>query len=470
MPTLLRDVAVELKARLGCAIHAYATNKEQTRFLASQNAEGIYDTVTEAAYPLRALDDVLPPRDEIVGTARAYEEKLGCTYNRLALGNRHFGRGFALLGPGHPRSRYSERSSYLHVLHGFNRLFGFWEAELAAKRIDLVLGNSPELALIAHTHQVPYRALFAARHKNLHYWGDDEYRGSSAVEPHYRALVERGDDGITMTEAYALAQANHARMTAAVTLPRTLARMGLHSLKVLRWRTLGYEKGRGYYLRDDLALMLRSWRDWRRLNGAGIKRLAELGDTPFVFFPLQTEPETAIHHGSPEYFYQHAAIAALARDLPAGYLLAVKETPFGVGRRPRGFYRHVAALKNVVWLAVDERGFDVVRKAAAVAVVVGTAGFEGAAMGKPVISFGRHNIYGFLPHVFVVADEVRLKSTLAHALSPQFDHEASAVAGRRFIRAVAEASFDLGAYDYHAKGGHTAENVRACVDGLLATF
>lgn len=470
MPTLLRDIAVELKARLGCAVHGYAGSPDQVGFFVGQNADGVYDTITEAASPLRALGERLPPRGEIVATARGYEEKLGCTYNRLAVGNRHFGRGYALLGPGHPRSRYSERSRYLHLLHGFNRVFQFWESEIAAKRLDLVLGASTELALIARAHQVPYRGLFGARHRNLHYWGHDEFCAAPAVEARYRALVEAGADGLDITEPYALATQNHERMAAGTTLPRTLARIGVHGLKVMKWRTLGYEKGRGYYYRDEAALMLRRWRDWRRLNGPDVRRLAALGDARFVFFPLQTEPETSIHQGSPEHFFQHAALAALARDLPAGHLLAVKETPFGIGRRPPGFYDQVAALKNVVWLAVDERGFDVVKRADAVATIVGTAGFEAAALGKPVISFGRHNSYGFLPHVFVVGDEARLKDIVAEALSPGFDHGAAARAGRRFVRAVADTSFDLGAYDYRTKGNHTPEAVRTCVDHLLATL
>jgi hypothetical protein len=470
MPTLLRDVALELKQRCGCAVHAFVGSEEQLRYFQSAGQREAYDSIHVQDYPLRAVDEALPNEDELVTRARKFEAKIGCTYNRLALGNRHLGRGFALLGPGHPRSRYSERTGYAHLLHGYNQLFEFWEAQFATHRINLVIGSSAELACIARAHQIPYRGLFGSRHRNLHFWGIDEYRSSDQVERRYHELSAEGAGGEAMEEPYDMAKKNHARMAAAVTLRSTLKTMALHTLRVAKWRATGHRKGRGYYYRDEMALMLRRWRDWRWLNGPAMKSLANLHGTPFILFPLQTEPETSIHQGSPEYFYQHAAIAALARDLPAGYVLAVKESPYGIGRRPPGFYSHVAALKNVVWLKADERGFDVVRQARAVATIVGTAGFEAAAMGKPVISFGRHNVYGFLPHVHLVEDEVNLQAALAQALSREFDHAIAELSGRRFLSAVIETSFDLGDYDYNRKTNHTSEAVAAAVTELLATL
>lgn len=468
MPGLMRDIAAELKRRTGCAIHAYVETAQQREHYEKDNGDRVYDTISDSNRLLRVVDEPLPPADEILREARAMEARIGETYNSLALTNRHFGRGYALAGGGHPRSRQFAESSYLHLLHGYNRQLGYWQEAFESHGVDLVISTGKETAVVARMLGIPYRGLFGARHKHLHFWGDDEYRGSERLVARYRQMVADGIfGGVTMDAPYALAQKNHARVAAGSTLTRMLTKVGIHAARRIYWRLRGYEKGRGYFFRDEVALFYRRWRDWRQLRASGMRRLSELDGMPFVFFPLQTEPETSIQQGSPEYFFQHAAIAALSRDLPAGYRLVVKESPFGIGRRPRGFYEKIAELKNVILLDIDERGLDVVRAADAVATLVGTAGFEAAVMGKPVISFGRHNIYDCLPHVFVVRDEGALKDLLALALGPTFDQQTARVEGQRFLQAVTDTSFDLGEYDYHNKRGHTPEVVAACVDNLL---
>jgi hypothetical protein len=470
MPYLMHDVALVLKARLGCQIHAYVSSKDQLDFYQAQNESGAYLSITVQRYPLQAIDDVLPPEAELVATARQNEAWLGLTYNLLAVGNRHFGRGFSLLGSGHSRSRYFQASDYRHLLHGYNQFFRFWKQETESKNLNLFLGGPSELTKFARACGLPFRGLFGSRHKSYHYWGLDEFQSSPALETRYSTLVAKNEEGEVMTEPYTLAKQYGRRAKASAAFARMAKDILVKSLKVMKWRALGFEKGRGYFLRDDIAYFLRYRRDWRLLTGPATRKNADLEGRPFVFFPLQTEPETSIHVRSPEHFFQHEAIVSLARDLPAGWRLAVKETPFGVGRRPDGFYERLQALKNVVLLNIEERGFDVIGGATAVATIVGTAGFEAAALGKPVISFGCHNIYNFLPHVFVVKDNTRLREQLALALVDQFDHAAAALAGRRFVRAVTETSFDLGAHVYQRKNVHTAEEIRSCVDGLLATL
>ena len=52
--------------------------------------------------------------------------------------------------------------------------------------------------------------------------------------------------------------------------------------------------------------------------------LEDLEGKRFIFFPLSTEPES-LQTLSPEYFYQLAFITSIARDLPVGVYLVVKE-------------------------------------------------------------------------------------------------------------------------------------------------
>ena len=216
----------------------------------------------------------------------------------------------------------------------------------------------------------------------------------------------------------------------------------------------------------------RQWRDTRRMTRPGLAKLSDLASTPYVYFPLATEPEASLGQFSPEFFFQHAAIAALSRDLPAGMKLVVKETMIGVGRRPTDFYEQIGELKNVVWLDMLEPGIRITEQATAVATISGSGGFEAAVHGTPVISFGAHNLYNILPHVAVVSDLARLGEHLAPLLHADFDRQAAQTSGNRFLGAVVATSFDLGAYDYIdlKKYDDTAvdEATRALIDSLDA--
>ena len=88
------------------------------------------------------------------------------------------------------------------------------------------------------------------------------------------------------------------------------------------------------------------------------------------------------------------------------------------------------------------------KKSVSVASISSSAAFEAVVMGKPVISFGRHNIFEFLPHVFNVKDLGNLKPALNFALSPEFNPETARKDGEKFLRAVVETSFDMRDYDY----------------------
>ena len=90
-----------------------------------------------------------------------------------------------------------------------------------------------------------------------------------------------------------------------------------------------------------------------------------------MFFPLHAEPESSLQVASPECLVQLSTITSLARDLPAGYYLAVKETYQTYGRRPSNFYDQIREFKNVVLLDMLELGLEVARRAEAVATITG---------------------------------------------------------------------------------------------------
>ena len=88
---------------------------------------------------------------------------LGRTYNSLAVANRHLGRGYALAGFYHPRSRHSEGSAISRCCSAYNRYFAFWDREVSGKGLTLVLGGPAEAGAVASINGLLYRRLAGAR-------------------------------------------------------------------------------------------------------------------------------------------------------------------------------------------------------------------------------------------------------------------------------------------------------------------
>jgi hypothetical protein len=435
-----------LKERQGSEIHLYCSGPQEMAFYEAQNGGGVLASINDADVLMTsALHSGLDEAGEVV-KATAFEAQIGATYNELAVANRHLGRGYSLGGFYHPRSRVSEQTTYLQLLHAYNKTLDFWRREFTQKGVTLLLNGSKEPTCMARALGVPSRALAGARHKNYHYWGWNEYYENPSIEEVYYSDAPLQAE--SLNAPYHAHLVNRARFITQSGLISTLRKLLMTTIRHLYWYARGYKKAKGYYLRENLRCIARQWRDCRRIQKLARVRLADLKGKPFVFYPLHLEPEAALQVLSPEYFYQLSSIAAISRDLPAGTLLAVKEAFGAIGRRPENFYQQIADFKNVVWLDTFELGLDVVREARAVVTINGTAGFEAAVMGKPVIAFGRHNTYNFLPHVKVVSEESRLKGYLREALQGGFDDRAAQASGARFLQAVVASSFDMRGYDY----------------------
>ncbi|MBM3584954.1 MAG: hypothetical protein FJX36_11190 [Alphaproteobacteria bacterium] len=461
-------VARELKARLGCEIFLYCSGPQEAAFYGGENADRVFADIVDAdILLLNARRKELPLSEaEIVARAAAYERRTGTTMNMIAVSNRHLGRGYALGGYHHPRSRASEEVDYLHMLFGYGEVLAFWEHELSSKRIDLVINGNKETAMICRLLGIRFRSMGTSRYRNYQNWAWNEYFET----PEFRQAFETGEGkGEGALEKPYLGHTAHRELY--------LKRMGTWSLArnlaltVARhawWRLRGYRKGRNYYLLGELAYFVRTWAQWRDLRRRARTRLRDLDGKRFVYYPLHIEPETALQGISPEYFYQLSLIAAVSRDLPAGVLLAVKEFYSATGRRPRDFYGQIAEFKNVVLLETFEVGMECAQRSDAVVTICGTAGLEAAAAGKPVIAFGRRNLYNFLPNVTVVRDEIELKDHLRRALEAPPNADTVRAHAARLLRAIAARSFDMGTYHYSRLRDFTPEAVADACDKLIA--
>lgn len=439
-------LAKRLKEKYPCTIHAYCDSEQIAKLLATENQDNLFASITPERVLFDSAAAPAPHESSVLEKAKSYEKRLGTTYNFLAVSSRHLGRGYALGGFYHPRSRLSELVSYIQMVHAYNEVLEFWEKQIKEKELTLIINTTRESACIARLLGIPWRAIVGSRHKNYHYWAWNEFYETPMFEATYASLSEGAGESMEGPyKNHLINRANFAKSTGLLTVAKRAIRTTANHLY---WHLTDSPKARSYYWSENIRTIVRRWLHTRKIIRLSKVKLRDLRGKAFVFYPLHVEPEAALQLISPEYFYQLSSIAALSRDLPAGALLVVKEAFGNLGRRPDNFYEQIADFKNVALLDIMELGFDAVSDAAAVATIAGTAGLEAAVMGKPVITFGHHNIYNSLPHVHVVKDESTLQQHLYDALNGSLDQKLARAQGQRLLRAIVECSFDMGEYDY----------------------
>ena len=154
----------------------------------------------------------------------------------------------------------------------------------------------------------------------------------------------------------------------------------------------------------------------------------------FAFFPLHVDPESSTMVQSPMHTDQLALAEAVAKSLPAGMTLLVKEHIPMLGRRPAGFYKRLTALPGVVLASPFEQGSALVCEAALTTVISSTAAWEAMLFGKPTVIMA-YPPFAMVDDGFVhCPDTTRLPQAIEQALRQQ-------PADERRLMAYAAATF-----------------------------
>jgi len=142
----------------------------------------------------------------------------------------------------------------------------------------------------------------------------------------------------------------------------------------------------------------------------------------FIFFPLVTEPERSLLITAPFQTNQFESIVAVAKSLPIGYKLYVKDHAVMDTRdwRSFSFYKKIMNLPNVKMLHHDVHPKNILPKCSMVITVGGTAGFEAAFYEKPTITFV-DTIYSSLKSVKILNDIKELPQLIQKQLNTKFD-------------------------------------------------
>ncbi|MBW2030720.1 MAG: hypothetical protein JRJ03_03170 [Deltaproteobacteria bacterium] len=456
----LVPLARTLKKKFGCKLYLQVPLKESKNDFLGRGGDEVFEEifVHRTGYDGLFIPVSVQDRDRIVEEAKALEEKYGFRAMRDILqDDRHLGIGFMRGGPLHPRSWFSRAGNRYTALRLMKEQFDYYERLFDETQVDLILGggggfSGKPLGLIARRRNIPLRILCSARHKDYWYFAENEF----GETPRIKDAFDKLDESVEMVQPIVPLSASKVkgRVVRNLEFLPSAKRAGKTALKQLYYKLRRYDKARSYFISDNVRLILREHSQARELQKYARTSLEYLKGTRFLFFPLQTEPEATLTTFSPEFTDQICALREIALNLPSDTLLAVKEHVYAIGRRPHGFYRHLVEIPNIAFIDPMEDGLEVVKKSIAVATISSTAGQEAAILGKPVISFGQHNIYSFLDHVHVVKGWSELPGIVDAVCrgTSQAEEERRKKQGARFLNALESISLDMEKMDMYRNG------------------
>ena len=146
---------------------------------------------------------------------------------------------------------------------------------------------------------------------------------------------------------------------------------------------------------------------------------------PFIYFPLHYEPERELLIQAPTYSNQLSLIYNIARSIPVGYMLYVKDHPRmeDNGWRKTDYYQSILNLPNVKLIHPSIKASEVYSHCSLIVTLLGTAGLEASFYGKPSVVL-EDTDYSVLPWVHKSENLKSLPETIKTALNSTVDNSA----------------------------------------------
>lgn len=384
-------------------------------------------------------------QNEIVEQAKTMENILDSSIYRVFLSHRVVGSGFFSSGGFlHPTTRLTKYTNHFDKLRMALAEILFWKDLFENNTIEVAVNVSNAGHSLAKKMNIPSLRYEQGRFENSAYWTMDDYRQPDNLSQLFNNNREKSFDQIVLNEQYKDYKISRKIDLDGLRFIATLRKSALSFLMRIYGRIRGYRKGKNIFALSEFLYIWRKRSEFLRLKKMAAIKEDNYINKKYIFFPLLAEPEIALHGIAQDFFFQLSAINMLSRDLPADYTIIVKEHILAIGRRPRDFYGQILSLKNVQLADPLMYGLDFIKKASAVACITGTAGWEAAVSGVPVISFSKNNGFNVVDHVFVVREPDDTKDIIKNVLNKDWPSSQSIKDGARLYNTVMENSFNRG--------------------------
>jgi hypothetical protein len=123
----------------------------------------------------------------------------------------------------------------------------------------------------------------------------------------------------------------------------------------------------------------------------------QLDSIDFAFYPLQSEPEISSLIWGKSYMNHIETIRNVARSLPVGMKLLVKEHPRALGYRSYGYYRKILEIPNVLLACPDQEVQPIIQRSKLVISVATFVAFEAVIKHIPSVMLGGPRPFCVLP-------------------------------------------------------------------------
>ena len=114
---------------------------------------------------------------------------------------------------------------------------------------------------------------------------------------------------------------------------------------------------------------------------------------PFIYFSLQSEPERSTLIAAPLFTNQIKVITNIAKSLPNGYNLYVKEHPLMYIREWRSisYYKQIMSLPNVILIHPSVKSDSIIKRSSLVVSINSTSALEAGFYNKPSITMSEQD-------------------------------------------------------------------------------
>lgn len=289
-------------------------------------------------------------------------------------------------------------ADYDWTLSLVERLFRTTEAAFDRCRPDFLFSenvsglSSYVVWAVAKQRNIPFWAFGASRMENRLAISRSTLQEWSLTDERFEQLLREGlpDDLRRRAEDFVSEFRNRPRRLSHVPKRARLPTIDREQIDIFTESTRRYFRDRGNPTLTPPGQMV--FQRARRLVRANLaKRHFEppVEGERYVLFPIHYQPEASTLVQAPLYLDQAALIEDIAKSLPVGYRLYVKEHFTNRGRRELDFYRRIKDTPGTRLLGPDEDSWTLMRNAAAIAVITGSMGWEGLLFAKPVVAFGQ---------------------------------------------------------------------------------
>lgn len=428
---------------------------------------GLFDAVYSTA---EMLDDLPPDDDALMPSARDVEKRFDTVFHYNLCDRRLYFTGCTNF----PYTRVETGESYTGWVRQFLAMYRGIEAIFERHEVTLALNGRRVVCDVARGLDIPARCLgYSFLHDRMIWKDGQKVNGEWLAAVHERARRENRRVSADILEPPPFHMTVRRNFFAGIRISALLKTTVYILLRTVYWHLRRYDKVTrfGYSASRHIRFQLNRRRIYRYLVRRGTSGAELLGSgKPFVFMALQMEPEVLLSSQTPEFYDQIAMIHQVAKELPVGTYLAIKDHVPALGYRDLNFYRMLDTMPNVILIDPSEFAIPLIRRARAVVSLLGRSAFEAAAFGIPVLTYSPSPFFGYLPHIEVCTDMARVRPALEKLLSfTQEDRRSFVREGEFMLSAMESSTLDPAEFvDGEALGAALLSNLNDTLRGELA--